>query len=74
MCGIAGWVSTVPARFADADHTLTRMRDTLTRRGPDDAGNFHDQPHDIERMGCAALGFRRLSIIDLAGGHQPMAN
>lgn len=74
MCGIAGWVSTRPARFADADRTLTRMRDRLTHRGPDDAGNYLDLPNDIEHRGGAALGFRRLSIIDLAGGHQPMTN
>ena len=74
MCGIAGWVSTVPARFSDAEPTLTRMRDRLTHRGPNDAGNFIDNQKDIERFGGAALGFRRLSIIDLAGGHQPMHN
>ncbi len=74
MCGIAGWVSTLPTRFADADRTLTRMRDRLTHRGPDDAGNFLDLPADLERLGGAALGFRRLSIIDLSGGHQPMTN
>jgi asparagine synthase (glutamine-hydrolysing) len=74
MCGIAGWVSTVPGHFADADRTLTRMRDRLTHRGPDDAGNFLDRPHDIAAQGGAALGFRRLSIIDLSGGHQPMTN
>ncbi len=74
MCGIAGWVSTLPNRFADADRTLTRMRDRLTHRGPDDAGNFLDLPENLESRGGAALGFRRLSIIDLAGGHQPMPN
>ncbi len=74
MCGIAGWVSTVPARFVDADRTLTRMRDRLTHRGPDDAGNFLDLPDNLASQGGAALGFRRLSIIDLSGGHQPMTN
>ena len=42
------------------------MADTLTHRGPDDAGT-HVAPH-------IGLGFRRLSIIDLAGGHQPLSN
>ncbi len=42
------------------------MRDVLTHRGPDDSGLFLD-----ERVG---LGHRRLSIIDVAAGHQPMAN
>jgi asparagine synthase (glutamine-hydrolysing) len=42
------------------------MRDTLAYRGPDDAGLYLD--------GSVGLGHRRLSIIDLGGGHQPMAN
>jgi asparagine synthase (glutamine-hydrolysing) len=42
------------------------MRDSMTHRGPDDAGNFV--------AGEIGLGFRRLSIIDLASGHQPMDN
>src|ERR1041384_4203722 len=45
---------------------LTRMRDTMVHRGPDDAGLFMDRQ--------AGLGHRRLSIVDLAGGHQPMSN
>lgn len=45
---------------------LARMRDTMVHRGPDDEGLF--------TAGAVGLGFRRLSIIDLAGGHQPMAN
>ena len=44
------------------------MTRTLSRRGPDDEGYFID-----ERGGCG-LGHRRLSIIDLAGGHQPIAD
>ena len=74
MCGIAGWVSTLPVRSEDATARLTRMRDTLTHRGPDDAGNFLDLPDNLHDRGGAALGFRRLSIVDLAGGHQPMSN
>src|ERR1700689_4581266 len=42
------------------------MTRTLTHRGPDDSGCFID--------GSVALGFRRLSIIDLATGNQPLAN
>ena len=42
------------------------MRDVIAHRGPDDAGLFVDQQ--------AALGHRRLSIVDLAAGHQPLAN
>ncbi|HEX5436715.1 MAG TPA: asparagine synthase (glutamine-hydrolyzing) [Gemmatimonadaceae bacterium] len=62
MCGIAGIVSA-------ADHQRRRidaMTAALAHRGPDDAG--------IERLPDAALGHRRLSIIDLDGGHQPLAN
>lgn len=64
MCGIAGIVDLdgVPARDA-----LTRARDTLSHRGPDDAGLFVNQRCD------AALLFRRLSIIDLTqAGAQPL--
>jgi len=42
------------------------MTDAIRHRGPDDSGFFSD--------GCAFLGHRRLSIIDVAGGHQPMSN
>ncbi|HEX8097131.1 MAG TPA: asparagine synthase (glutamine-hydrolyzing), partial [Pyrinomonadaceae bacterium] len=45
---------------------LERMRDVLSHRGPDDAGLFVD--------GAVGLGHRRLSIVDVAAGHQPMTN
>ena len=45
---------------------LERMRDVLTHRGPDDEGMFID--------GRVGLGHRRLSIVDVASGHQPMTN
>jgi asparagine synthase (glutamine-hydrolysing) len=63
MCGIAGLVYKDPAR-ACAEETVVAMRDVMPYRGPDDVG--------IHRDGPAGLGFRRLSIIDLGGGHQPM--
>lgn len=64
MCGIAGFVQ---ARLdPGSEAILRRMTDVLRHRGPDDSGVWLD--------GAAALGHRRLSIIDLAGGHQPMAN
>ena len=73
MCGIAGWVSTRPERFgSDAPSLLAGMCAALRHRGPDDDGAYLDPPGP--RPGGAALGFRRLSIVDLAGGHQPMAN
>src|SRR5262245_11773608 len=65
MCGIAGIVSAEQLDPADRDR-VTRMRDVLAHRGPDDAGVFADKQ--------AVLGHRRLSIVDLAAGHQPLAN
>jgi len=65
MCGIAGIVAS-DRLHADERARLTRMRDVITHRGPDDAGTFAD-----ERAG---LVHRRLSIVDLAAGHQPLAN
>jgi asparagine synthase (glutamine-hydrolysing) len=65
MCGIVGLVYSDPARPCKQD-IITRMRDVFTYRGPDDAGLYLDGP--------VGLGHRRLSIIDLGGGHQPMSN
>jgi len=64
MCGIAGFVST--ARVDSAPVVLERMTEAIRHRGPDDYGTYHDD--------WAHLGHRRLSIIDVAGGHQPMPN
>ena len=66
MCGICGIA--IPNKMSrDVDGSLlARMRDTLTHRGPDDAGVFVRGP--------VGLGHRRLSIVDLGGGHQPMSN
>jgi asparagine synthase (glutamine-hydrolysing) len=63
MCGICGIASRSGA--ADADR-LAAMRDMLVHRGPDSGGEHLDGP-----VGLAA---RRLSIIDLAGGDQPISN
>ncbi len=60
MCGIAGIISADPAVRSGVPSMLTALR----HRGPDDQG--------IEQLGPATLGHRRLSILDLAGGHQPM--
>jgi asparagine synthase (glutamine-hydrolysing) len=65
MCGICGAVWTDPGD-ALPRASLQAMTDRLVHRGPDDAGTYRDAH--------AALGFRRLSIIDLAGGHQPLSN
>jgi len=66
MCGICGIA--IPRRVDRAVDraTLIKMRDSLVHRGPDDAGAFIS--------GGVALGHRRLSIVDVAGGHQPMTN
>ncbi len=73
MCGIAGWVSTLPWRFTpESPSILTAMQNAIAHRGPDDSGQYLDAP--LDRPGGVALGFRRLSIVDLDGGHQPMAN
>ncbi len=64
MCGIAGFVTAAPGTGSEA--VLRRMMDRIQHRGPDDSG-LHSDRH-------AFLGHRRLSIVDLAGGHQPMSN
>src|SRR5258708_5300773 len=66
MCGINGIAfSTKSGRRVDAD-VLARMRDVINYRGPDDQGLFID--------GQVGLGHRRLSIVDVASGQQPMTN
>ncbi len=65
MCGIAGIVAS-DALHADERARVVLMRDIVAHRGPDDAGLFCDEQ--------AAIGHRRLSIVDLAAGHQPLAN
>ncbi|WP_165171170.1 asparagine synthase (glutamine-hydrolyzing) [Adlercreutzia sp. ZJ242] len=64
MCGITGFYLT--KRVEDPRRTIELMGDRIRHRGPDDAGYYVD-----ERM---ALGHRRLSIIDLEGGRQPILN
>jgi asparagine synthase (glutamine-hydrolysing) len=64
MCGIAGFLTLTPDGCDRA--VLERMTNVLSHRGPDDSGFYSD--------GTAWLGHRRLSIIDLAAGKQPMAN
>lgn len=65
MCGIAGQFNYARREPVDRDG-VRRMADAIVHRGPDDEGYFVDGP--------LGLGFRRLSIIDLAGGHQPMSD
>ncbi|WP_369244079.1 asparagine synthase (glutamine-hydrolyzing) [Streptomyces sp. R41] len=63
MCGITGWVS-FDRDLRTETGTLDAMTETMSCRGPDDRGTWVDGP--------AALGHRRLAIIDLPGGRQPM--
>ena len=65
MCGICGIVNLIESDPVDR-MTIERMTDALAHRGPDDAGCFV--------KGQVGLGHRRLSIIDLSGGKQPMFN
>jgi asparagine synthase (glutamine-hydrolysing) len=67
MCGISGWFH-INATIGTQDSTLAMesMTATIAHRGPDDCG--------VAVFDDAALGMTRLSIIDLVGGHQPMAN
>jgi asparagine synthase (glutamine-hydrolysing) len=65
MCGIAGIVNTAPGQRVEAA-TIHRMCQAIVHRGPDDEGLFVKDG--------TGLGMRRLSIIDLAGGHQPVFN
>ena len=65
MCGICGAVWSDPDSSLSSEQ-LAAMRGRIVHRGPDDSGEYRDEH--------AALGFQRLSIIDLSGGHQPLSN
>lgn len=65
MCGIAGWLNVDVSPDA-AKQALQRMCASIQYRGPDDYGLFIDDG--------VALGMRRLSIVDVQGGHQPMSS
>ena len=76
MCGIAGAIWTDPDKAID-DALLGRMTDCLTHRGPDDRGTLRSDYQlrpPYEAQPGIALGHRRLSIIDVAGGRQPISN
>jgi len=79
MCGIAGgiWAHDAPGLTSGE---LGRMTDAIAHRGPDDQGHLIIPPKtNLSILGGkpshgVALGFRRLSIIDLSTGHQPLGN
>ena len=65
MCGICGVLQLDEGRQVSREN-VEAMAHTLFHRGPDDGGFYFSPP--------VAFGFRRLSIVDLSGGHQPMSN
>src|SRR5437773_2584809 len=65
MCGICGQYNFANSAPVER-RNIEAMTNSIVHRGPDDEGYFIDGP--------VGLGFRRLSIIDLAGGHQPMTD
>ena len=65
MCGICGQLN-FKSQAPASRETIARMTNTLVHRGPDDEGYYFSGP--------LGFGFRRLSIIDLSGGHQPMSD
>ena len=67
MCGICGLFKVNSNRKVDR-LTLRNMVSTLVHRGPDDEGIYINDDDSV------GLGHRRLSIIDLSTGHQPMSN
>ncbi len=67
MCGICGFAGR-KSTAQDTRALVERMTSTLRHRGPDDTGFF------VSADGGVGFGHARLSIIDLAGGHQPMTN
>ena len=66
MCGINGIAISSRSSRVISREVLEKMRDVVTHRGPDDAGIFIDRN--------VGLGHRRLSIVDVSRGHQPMTN
>ena len=66
MCGINGIAISSRSSRVISRELLEKMRDVITHRGPDDEGIFID--------GKIGLGHRRLSIVDVSRGHQPMTN
>ena len=62
MCGYVGFTNTID----NSNKVLTEMMDLIRHRGPDSDGSYIDEN--------IALGFRRLSIIDLSNGDQPIYN
>ena len=75
MCGITGGIWRETSSAVDVE-TLAKMTEAISHRGPDDSQTWHDTSHRdaYGKSVGVGLGFRRLSIIDLAGARQPMTN
>jgi asparagine synthase (glutamine-hydrolysing) len=71
MCSIVGFLTSKDKNIPDYE-VLRAMREILAHRGPDDKGEYI-RPLD-EKRAFRFFGHRRLSIIDLSGGHQPLSN
>jgi len=71
MCDIAGYLST-SSSHPDLTQALHRMTEAIAHRGPDDAGYFESVT--LDGRARVGLGHRRLSIIDLSTGHQPLGH
>ena len=66
MCGFVGCLTDVEKNTeSNCKDKIKEMNDMIVHRGPDDEGYFEDKN--------ITMGFRRLSIIDLEGGHQPLS-
>ena len=69
MCGFAGFLTADAGALGSLETIATQMAKVVEHRGPDDSGAWADAQAGV------ALGFRRLSIIELSpAGHQPMAS
>ncbi|HLZ60342.1 MAG TPA: asparagine synthase (glutamine-hydrolyzing) [Ktedonosporobacter sp.] len=73
MCGIAGFIDRQRSQ-EDAEQLIDRMCQVIRHRGPDDQGTWIGDDSSYRGDRGVALGMRRLSIIDLSGGHQPIFN
>ncbi|TYB76232.1 asparagine synthase (glutamine-hydrolyzing) [Bizionia myxarmorum] len=70
MCGINGFINTAFTTPEDALNTLQKMNQLIIHRGPDDSGFYQDH----SETHCVGMAMRRLSIIDLHTGKQPISN
>lgn len=70
MCGINGVIRKQDLNFKSSDHLLKEMNELITHRGPDDDGFYHFNDTDL----YVGMAMRRLAIIDLNSGKQPIYN